>query len=419
MLFFNRYKKKINMSKHRVVIVGGGFGGIKTALDLVEDNRFHVTLVTKRPNFRYYPTLYRTATGGKRMISSIPLEGIFKDKKIHIIQDKLEGFDRAKRVIKTKVGHSVGYDSIVFALGVKTNYFGIEGLDKLSFNIKTTTGAEYLKRQIHKQLLDHNKPDHNYVVIGGGPTGIELAGALPSYIKYAMKKHKLREQKIHVDLIEAASRLLPRMPKDISWKVRRRLKKLGVKLYLNTSVQAQTADALMVHNKAIRSHTVIWTAGTMNNPFFADNNFQLTKQGKVRVNQYLQTEPGIFVVGDNADTPYSGMAQTAIYDGKYVAKYLKSFIKHDQPDPYVAKKPIYVFPGGPGWAAVLWGKVRIYGRLGWILRSLADLVAYHDFEPWKIATERWLAVDDEEELCETCEPKSRKIRLHKSSDWSL
>lgn len=385
------------------MIVGGGFGGIKTALDLADDKRFSVTLITKRPNFRYYPTLYRTATGGKRMISSIPLEDIFKNKPVQILQDKMTGFNREKRIVKTKVGHTVGYDSVVFALGVKTNYFGIDGLDKLSFNIKTTSGAEYLKKHIHKQLLDNSKPDQNYVVIGGGPTGVELAGALPSYIKYVMKKHKLREQRIHVDLVEAAPRLLPRMPKDISWQVRRRLKKLGVRLYLSSSVQAQTADALMVHDKAIRSHTVIWTAGIMNNPFFAKNNFQLTKQGKVRVNQYLQHEPGVFVIGDNADTPYSGMAQTALHDGKYVANYLKTFITHEQPDPYIAKRPIYVFPGGPRWAAVLWGKVRMYGVLGHVLRSLADLVAYNDFEPWHMATKRWMATDDQEDLCAICD----------------
>lgn len=391
------------MAKHSIVIIGGGFGGIKTALELCEDKRFRVTLITKRTCFRYYPTLYRTATGGKRMISSIPLESIFKGKPVNILQDEVITLDRAKHEVQTKVGHIVAYESLVLALGVETNYFGISGLKELSYSIKTVRGAEKLKKHIHDQLLDNDRPEKNYVVIGGGPTGIELAGALGSYVKSVMKHHKIRERNFHVDLIEAAPRLLPRMPKDISWQVKRRLKRLGVRLYLKSAVQAQTADALMIHNKAIRSHTVIWTAGITNNPFFRENGFQLTGQGKVRVNQYLQHEPGIFVIGDNADTPYSGMAQTALHDGSYVAGYLKSMANHEQPDPYVAKKPIYVFPGGPGWAAVLWGKVRLYGRLGWLLRSLADLVAYHDFEPWKMATKRWVATEQEEYNCHVCD----------------
>lgn len=390
------------MAKHRIVIVGGGFGGIQTALKLAKDERFTVTLLTNRADFHYYPSLYRTATGGKRMISSIPLTEIFQGKSVRIILDEATIIDKAKRVVKTKVGHNIGYEAVVLALGVQTNYFNIEGLKELSFGIKTPDDAEELKAHLHKQLVDEGKPDTNYVIIGGGPTGVELAGSLIYYLKGMLRNHGIDNRTLHIDLIEAAPRLVPRMPKDISAMIARRLRKLGIHLYLNTAVQAQTADALMVHDKAIRSHTVVWTAGVTNNPFFKENEFQLTKAGKVRVDQYLQSEPGIYVIGDNADTPYSGMAQTALNDGGYVADNLVRVANHEEPKPYTAKKPIYVFPAGDGWAAVLWGKVRIYGRLGWILRSLADLVAYNDYEPWQLAARRWMAVDDEEEACSLC-----------------
>lgn len=390
------------MSKHKVVIVGGGFAGVKTALELSDDQRFQITLITDRIDFRYYPTLYRTATGGRRMISTIPLSEIFEGKGIHIIHDQVASLDRGTHTVKTKVGHEVGFEAIIFALGVQTNYFNIEGLKELSYGIKTPDDAEVLKQHLHRQLIETNAPDLNYVVIGGGPTGIELAGALPVYIRHILKKHGLERRAVHVDLIEAAPRLLPRMPRDISRMVARHLRKSGVRLYLKTAVQAQTADALMVHDKAIRSHTVIWTAGVMNNPFFTDQGFQLTHTGKVRVDQFLQSEPGIYVIGDNADTPYSGMAQTALLDGKYVAQNLKRIADHEDPRPYTAKKPVYVFPAGPGWAAVLWGKMRFYGRLGWMLRSLADLVAYHDYEPWRLASRRWMAGEDTEESCPIC-----------------
>jgi NADH dehydrogenase len=164
----------------------------------------------------------------------------------------------------------------------------------------------------------------------------------------------------------------------------------------------------MVNNKPIRSHTVIWTAGIANNPFFAEQDFQLAKNGKARVDQYLQSETGIYVIGDNADTPYSGMAQTALYDGKFVAKNLKRLANNQDAQPYLAKKPIYVFPAGHHWAAVLWGEVRIYGKLGWLLRSFADLIAYHDYEPWQLASKRWMAENDAEESCPLCSTNTAK-----------
>lgn len=388
--------------KHNVVIVGGGFGGVKTALELCDDPRFRVTLISSHDNFRYYPTLYRTATGGRRMISSIPLVDIFKDKKIAIIADHVAKIDRQNHAVMTEGGQSHRYDALILAVGVKTNYFGIKGLEEYSYGIKTTTDAEELKRHLHAHLIKEKHPDHNYVVIGGGPTGIELAGALPAYIKQICLRHGLEPSKFHIDLIEAAPRLLPRMPKDVSKRVARRLRRLGIKLYLNTAVEAATADSLMVRGKPIRSHTVIWTAGILNNPFFVKNDFQLAKNGKVRVDQYLQAEPGIYVIGDNADTPYSGMAQTALHDGRFVARNLKLVSEQKAPLPYTAKKPIYVTPAGPKWAAVLWGPIRVYGKLGWILRRLADLVAYHDYEPWQIASKRWMSEDDEENNCPEC-----------------
>lgn len=388
--------------KHKVVIVGGGFAGTKAALELCEDERFSVTLISDHTDFRVFSTLYITATGGPRKVASIPLTEIFENKKINIINDRVISLDRNSRTVKTLAGHKMSYDALLLSLGMKTNYFGIKGLEEYSYGIKTPDEAEDLKRHMHKQMIMDGNPDLNYVVVGGGPTGIELAGALPGYLHEVAEKHGVPRKKIHVDLIEAAPRLLPRMPKDVSRMVARQLRKQGVKLYLKTCVQAQTADALMINNKPIRSHTVIWTAGVANSPFYDENQFQLAKNKKVRVDQFLQAEPAIYVLGDNADTPYSGMAQTAILDGKFVAHNLIRLADGKSPKPYYAKKPVYVTPAGPQWAAVLWGQVRMYGRLGWLLRKFADLVAYRDYEPRKLAIERFLAEADHEDLCLLC-----------------
>jgi NADH dehydrogenase len=395
------------MSKKHVVIIGGGFGGIKAALELTKSKKspFHVTLITPHADFRIYGTLYRVATGGSLKVASVPLQGIFSGRSMSIITNRAASLDRKARIVGTADGQRIPYDALICAMGVTTNFFGIQGLEEFAFGIKTPADALALKDHLHQQLMDDGHTDLNYVIVGGGPTGVELAGALPSYIRKISKHHGLKGHKVHVDLIEAAPRVLPRMPKDISFRVKRHLKKEGVRVMTKKAVQAQTAEALMVDGKPIRSHTVIWTAGVTNNPFFTDQGFQLATNHKVRVDQFLQAEPGIYVIGDNADTPYSGMAQTAIGDARFVARNLARIARGEEPGPYKAAKPIYVMPAGPRWAAVLWGQVRVYGRLGWWLRRAADFIAYHDYEPWKMAVSRWMAEDDEEENCPTCDAK--------------
>ncbi|HSW78652.1 MAG TPA: FAD-dependent oxidoreductase, partial [Candidatus Babeliales bacterium] len=251
-------------------------------------------------------------------------------------------------------------------------------------------------------LLDEGKPDVNYVVIGGGPTGVELSGALPAYIKNVMKKHKMRDKKLHIDLVEAAPRLMPRMPKDYSKALARRLRKLGITLYLNQTVKAETVDGLQVGDHSIKSHTVVWTAGVTNHPFFIENKFGLTERGKVQVDEFLEAESDIYVIGDNADTMYSGMAQTALYDAKFLAKNLSRRAKNKGLVSYKPKKPVYVTPAGPRWAAVLWGGVHLYGWIGWLLRSAADFAGYHDYEPWWTASKHWMAEYEAEPHCAIC-----------------
>ncbi len=389
--------------KHQIVIVGGGFAGVKAALELAQDIRFHITLISDTPNFRYYGTLYHTAMGGSSEVSSIPLEEIFTEHpRVKIVYAKATGLDRKTQSLTTDNGEKYTYSALILGLGVVTNYFNIPGIEQNAFGIKTPEDAEELKDHLHAQLLDINQPDLNYVVIGGGPTGIELAGVLGDYVESIRRKHGLPKRKVHVDLVEAAPYLVPRMPKDISRAIARQLRRQGVKLYLKTAVESQTPDELVIGGKPIRSHTVVWTAGMSNNPFFAEQGFQPSPNRKVRVDQFLQAEPGIYVLGDNADTPYSGMAQTALRDGVFVANNLIRLADGKSNQPYHAKKPIYVMPAGPNWAAVLWGSVRIYGRMGWWLRRAADLIAYHDYEPWFRATKHWLAEYETEESCPRC-----------------
>ncbi len=394
------------MKKQNVLVVGGGFGGVKSALELAGHPDFNVTLVSNKPFFEYYPMMYRTATGGSKFTSSIPLGDIFKDKRISIIIDSASKLNRKAKQLTLKSGEKLDYDIIILALGNVTDYFNIPGLKEFSFGIKSLHDAEKLKAHFHEQLTSAKKPDQHYIIIGGGPTGVELAGAMPGYLRYLMKLHGIKgKPKLHIDLVEAAPRLMPRMPKSVNRTLTKRLRKLGVKIYFQKPVQGETADSLLIDGKPITSHTVIWTAGVANNPFYKTNNFQMSHNGRVQVDQLMQAWPGVFVIGDNADTPYTGMAQTALTDAVYVTENLKRYAEGKPPYAYKPRKPVYVTPIGPKWAVVVWGNIHLYGRLGWIIRRVADLIGYRDVEPWWKATDRFLKEDDREDNCLVCATK--------------
>jgi NADH dehydrogenase len=398
------------MRKKQVVIVGGGFGGVKSALELAGHPEFHVTLVANKPNFEYPPALYHTATGGSRVLSSIPLAELFAGKRIDIVVDTVTKLHRKEKEISLEKGKNLEFDILIMALGVTTNYFGIPGMAEYSYGIKTLKDAEAFKAHLHHQLIEEKKPDAHYIIVGGGPTGIELAGALPPYIKELMKQHGVKRGKVHVDLVEAAPRLMPRMSPSVSKAIQRRLRRLGIRLYLNTPVQSANADTLLVNGKPIRSHTVVWTAGIANNPFFADNHFMLGKTGRVQVDNLMQAWPGIFVIGDNAETQYTGMAQTALHDAVFVTKNLIRHAEGKRPYAYKAKRPIYVTPAGKRWAAVVWGPVHLYGWIGWTFRKAADWIGYHDVEPWWKATGRALSDGKKQNECLVCATKVAAIR---------
>jgi NADH dehydrogenase len=390
----------------KIVVVGGGFGGVKAALELAEREDFEVTLISDHSHFRYYPGLYRAATGGKRQGSRIRLSNMLDGTRVKFVRATVTKLDRENKQILTKEGQKLPYHKLILALGSVTNYFGIKGLEEHSFGIKSAEEADRFKKHLHEMFIQNGCPDLNYVVVGGGPTGIELAGALPGYLKEVMKKHGVEECKLSIKLVEAAPRLLPRSPKKISDAVYKRLTKLGIDIMLGHAVEGQTADTLMVSGKPLQSRTVIWTAGVSNHPFFKENNFKLTERGKVEVDEFLQAEQDIFVLGDNANTLFSGMAQTALYDGDFVAKNIKLQADSTMPRGYAPKKPITIIPVGKGWAAVEWGKLTCAGYLGWVLRNIADFKGFNDLETWTRASKQWLInLSDEETDCPVCAKK--------------
>jgi NADH dehydrogenase len=140
-------------TKKHVLIVGGGFGGVKTALELAGDSRFAVTLISDRPDFWYFPSLYHAATGVTNKVAAIPLAKLFAGKRVHIVIATASKLDRTNKILQASDGQKFPYDAVVLALGVVTNYFGIPGLEQYSFGIKSIKEVEELKTHLHRQLL--------------------------------------------------------------------------------------------------------------------------------------------------------------------------------------------------------------------------------------------------------------------------
>ncbi len=389
----------------KVVIVGGGFGGLRTARELAGRPGFQVTLISATDYFTYYPQLYHAATGGVRSESSIPLAELLGDTGVTIVRDTLTQLDPTAQTITTLSGQSYQYDELVLALGSVTNYFGIPGLEEHAYNIKTIEGAERFKRHLHEQLTRTQQPELHYVIVGGGPTGVELAGALGEYLRRILRLHGISAPRYQIDLVEGAPRLLPRSSERVAQRVQRRLERLGVTVHTGAVVEAETARSLRLKGQSIASSTVVWTAGVGNNPFFHNNidHFTLAKNGKVEVNEHLESRPHIYVLGDNAATPYSGLAQTALADADYVAADILAQHYGHRRRTYRPKLPVSVIPVGSGWAAVQWGSLELFGYLGWILRRLADLVGYHDLEGWGQAVRLWLQDSRRDDNCPICQ----------------
>ncbi len=374
----------------QITIVGGGFGGVKAALELSKKKRARITLISDRPDFQYYPALYSTATGGTGRQSWVPLGEIFAHRSnVEIVIDKITTLDKTAQTVTGESGTIYPYKKLILALGSVTTYFGIPGLDEYSYGIKSHDEIVRLKQHLLERFTNPDASDKHFLVIGGGPTGVELASALGNYLKRLKKKYRKAGPRLTITLIEAAPRILPRMSEQASATVTKRLKKLGVKVATSKKVEAATADSLIVSGRAIKSHTVIWTSGVANNPFFAahGDQFELSKNGKVVVDAHMRADKSLYVIGDNAFTPHSGLAQTALHDGIYVARHIlrKSHRK------YKAKFPPVVVPVGENWAMFEYGWIRFGGWPGALVRNAADFIGYRDILPFGQALGTWHA----------------------------
>ncbi|MBI2459537.1 MAG: NAD(P)/FAD-dependent oxidoreductase [Parcubacteria group bacterium] len=383
------------VSEKRIVIIGGGFAGVRAALNLTKQKitGAKIILISARPHFEYHAALYRVVAGCSPIAARVPLQDIFERTDVKVAADQIVAIDFHSKYAQGKSGSRYGFDFLALALGGETVYFDIPGLKEFSFGFKSIQEASRLNQHLHElfracAISATDKEEDicraHLVIVGGGTSGAELAGELAVYTKTLAKKHKLDPSLITIDLIEAAPRLLPALPEDISAKVQARLHYLGVNIFLNRTVVKEEIETVYLKDMAMKTKTVIWTAGVKPNRLYAETKgLLLDKKGRVVVDEFLQAEGfnNVFILGDAAATPCAGLAQTAIHDGNFMAETIGKKIRGRPLKPYEAKKPAYAIPVGPGWAAALVGRYRFYGRLGWWLRRAADLKFFFSILP--------------------------------------
>ncbi len=398
--------------EQKIVIVGGGFGGIRLALDLSRKlaPNMKITLISNKHHFEYYPRIYRAVTGESPLEICIPLDDIFLNKNVEIVVDEIQSIDPASMACVGSSGSVYKYNDLVITIGSETAYFGIEGVQERAFGFKSIHEALKLKNHLHKMFEKYSGADKdemvsglNVVVVGGGPTGVEFCGELIGYLKKIVaKNHNIDRSFVTVELIEASSRLLPTLPKRVSSRVYKRLHSLGVNIFLNRTVVKEEIAEALTKDMSFKSRTLVWTAGSRPHKLYSSiPGITLHKNGKVIVDEHLQAVgvPHVYVAGDGAQTLYSGMAQTAIYDGVYLAKTLAKIYQGKQPPTYKPKKVAYAVPVGPHWAAVSVGPLQVFGFLGWVLRQIVDFKFLISILPFSKAM---IAFRSKSHLCESC-----------------
>jgi NADH dehydrogenase len=402
----------------RVVIVGGGFGGLYAARALA-DASVSVTLIDKRNYHLFRPMLYQVATG---LLSADEISGplrsiLSRPKNIEVLLGEVTGVDTQKRVVCLKP-HEVPYDFLILATGVEYNYFGHDEWAEIATSLVSLTDADVIRSKV---LLAFERAEEiaalglaetaspqiqqllTFVLVGAGTVGVEMASTLAE-----MSNMALAQDFRHIDprcaqilLYEAASRVLPSYPEVLSAKAQRHLERLGVKVYTNTRVTSIDAGGIVANGQRVPASTVLWSAGVLASPAGRWINAAMDKSGRIMVNADLSVpgHPEIFAIGDTAHLVahsrnllgiksrepmlMPGVAQPAIQEGRYVARLIRSRVAGTKPPaPFwywdkgdlaivgrtyaVADLRFLRFTGFPAW--LLWAVVHVYFLIGFANR---------------------------------------------------
>ena len=400
---------------HRVVIVGGGFGGLYTAKALGR-TPVEVTLIDKRNFHLFQPLLYQVATGSLSPADiSSPLRGILNSSRnTQVLMDEVIDLDPQQQKVVLK-GETLAYDTLIVATGVSHHYFGNDHWKQTAPGLKTIEDALEMRRRIFMAFEAAEKePDEEkrrawltFVIVGGGPTGVELAGAIAELAFKTLKRdfRKIDTTEAQVLLLEGLDRILPPYPPDLSAKAEASLTRLGVTV--ETKVLVTNIDDNIVTVKRdgqeeyIPAHTVLWAAGVkasaMGQVLADRTGATLDRVGRVMVepNLSLASYPNIFVIGDLAnfphqgDRPLPGVAPVAMQEGEYVARLIKQQLLGNTVAPFVYKDFGSLAVIGQNEAVVDLGFVKFDGPLAWFLWIFAHIYFLIEFDNKLIVLLQW------------------------------
>lgn len=386
-----------------VVIVGGGFGGIQAAKAL-KGVPVDVTLIDKKNHHLFQPLLYQVATAGLSPADiSASLRSVFKNQEnVRIVWGEVTGVNHQKKQVLTASG-AVSYDYLILATGSVYDYFGNDDWKSVALSLKTLKDATLIRQKILAAFenaeactdLERRQQYMTFTLVGAGPTGVELAGAIAELSRQTLKGEyrNIDSSQAKIILIEASSEILGGFSPNLAKAAREDLEHLGVDVRLNTKVLALEPGKVRTSSEEFYSETILWTAGVRATPVAKWLGISATRSGKIEVDGFLAV-PGldnVYVVGDAAhldDTfgnPLPAIAPVAIQQGKYVGRLIaKNITKKANRKPFkyknkgmlatigraraIAQLPHFKFNGLPAW--LLWAFVHILYLVGFENRVL-------------------------------------------------
>jgi NADH dehydrogenase FAD-containing subunit len=389
-----------------VVIVGGGFGGLTAALAL-RKAPVRVILIDRTNHHLFQPLLYQVATSSlapTHIASSI--RGILRrQKNVTVLMGEVTGVNTGARHVSVdfadRTGVSIPYDYLIVATGVRQSYFGHDEFARHAPGLKTVADAVAVRHKILGALeLAESEPDPSkraelmtFVLVGAGPTGVELAAAIAMLTRTTLKSafRRIDPRSARIVLLEHAPRILGAFSEDLSWKAHDRLTSLGVEVRLGKGVEHIDENGVSVGGERIASKTVIWTAGVAPSPAGKWLGADMDHAGRVRVQPDLTLagHPEVFVIGDVATLqqdgrPLPGVAQVAMQQGRFAARLIRCRLTGrpaPRPFRYFDKGSMAVI--GVNFAVLQSGKVRLSGFLAWLIWVAVHLefLSYSSLRP--------------------------------------
>ena len=400
---------------HRVVIIGGGFGGL-TAARALKSEPVHITLVDRRNFHLFQPLLYQVATGALSPANiAAPLRAVLKrQSNTEVLLDEVIGIDPQNRKVQL-TGSEVEYDTLIVAAGVKHHYFGNDAWQPWAPGLKTVEDATEIRRRILTafETAEREAEDGEtgrwltFVVVGGGPTGVELAGAIGELARHTLRSNfrRIDPARARILLVEGADRVLPGYPPDLSAKAKRALARLGVDVRTNCRVTAIEPDSVMLlgsdEAELVETRTVFWAAGVEASPLgkkLAEaTGAELDRAGRVIVEAdcSLPGNDDIFVIGDLAhyahglEQPLPGIAPVAMQQGRYVAHLISQRLRNREVSPFRYRDYGTMATVGRAAAVAMIGGLHLSGLAAWLLWLLVHLMSLVGFENRLLVFVQW------------------------------